>query len=436
MIVPSIDIMNGEAVQLRHGKEVVLTAGDPRPIARKFGRVGEIAVIDLDAAMNVGSNAQFIRELCSMARCRVGGGIRTPQQAKEWLNAGACRVILGTAANPETLSALPAERVIAALDGVHGKVVVDGWRRQTGQGVIDQIRRLHDHVGGFLVTFVEREGALGGTDMDAAKAIREAAGTKPVTVAGGITTCDEIRALDEMGVDAQVGMALYTERITLANSVACLLHSDRPDGLWPTVVVDEQGGALGLAYSSLQSLHEAIESGTGVYQSRTRGLWKKGQTSGDCQQLIRIDLDCDRDCLRFMVRQSGTGFCHRGTRTCWGAGTGILALEQRLQSRLREGSKSSYTSQLARDPELLRGKLMEEAAELAEAAQTSDEQHVVHEAADLLYFLTTALLKGGGTYGQVLQELDRRALAVTHRHGKVKPPASSPGKPSSAEKQT
>ena len=132
MIVPSIDLMDGQTVQLVGGKTKVLEAGDPRPIAEKFRLAGEIAVIDLDAALSRGSNAALIKGLLPHARCRVGGGIRSVQAAMDWLDAGAVSVILGTMAKPEILRELPRERVIAALDAVDGQVVVEGWTQGTG----------------------------------------------------------------------------------------------------------------------------------------------------------------------------------------------------------------------------------------------------------------------------------------------------------------
>src|ERR671910_2505805 len=172
-----------------------------------------------------------------------------------------------------------------ALDARHGEVVVEGWQKRTGQGVLERIAALQALVGGFLVTFVEREGRLQGTDLDFAKEIRAAAGDATVTIAGGITTAEEVALLDRLGCDAQVGMALYAGRLELAEAFAAPLKSDRPDGLWPTVVVDERGIALGLCYSDLESLRAALERGQGVYRSRSRGLWIKGATSGATQEL-------------------------------------------------------------------------------------------------------------------------------------------------------
>ena len=422
MIVPSIDLMNGHAVQLVGGREKVLDAGDPRPIAERFGRAGEIAVIDLDAALGQGSNADLIHELLRLAPCRVGGGIRDADTAREWLDAGAAKVILGTRAVPEVLRALPPGRVIAALDAEHGEVVVEGWRTKTGASIESRMAELGGLVGGFLVTFVEREGRLEGGDQARAEVLVKGAGEARVTIAGGITTAGEIAALDRIGADAQVGMALYTEKLSLGEALAAPLTSDRADGLWPTVAVDEHGIALGLAWSDLESLSAALDTGRGVYHSRSRGLWVKGETSGATQELLQVDLDCDRDALRFTVRQNDPGFCHLDTRTCWGEDAGLAALARKLAGRLGAAPAGSYTRRLLDDPALLRAKLAEEAGELA-AAEGSDA--VAHEAADLIYFTLVALARAGVPLAEVADELDRRALKLTRRPGDAKPDPSS-----------
>ena len=418
MIIPSIDLQGGSTVQLIGGDERALDAGDPRPIARRFGIAGEIAVVDLDAAMGEGSNSDVIRELVGIAPCRVGGGIRDAASAIRWLDAGATRVVLGTGATPDVLRELPPDRVIAALDARDGEVVVEGWRARTGESILERMRRLKGLVGGFLVTFVEREGRLGGTRLDLVPELVRTAGGARVTIAGGVTTPEDVAALDAMGADAQVGMALYTGRMDLADAVAAPLVSDRPDGLWPTVVVDELGVALGLAYSSRESIREAIRLQSGVYQSRSRGLWVKGKTSGGTQELLRVDLDCDRDALRFTVRQAGTGFCHRDTRSCWGDASGIAALLPRIASAVARAAPGSYSARLTADSGLLASKLREEASELA-AARGSDE--VAHEAADLLYFAAVAMERAGVGMADVGRVLDRRALRITRRRGDAKP---------------
>ena len=210
----------------------------------------------------------------------------------------------------------------------------------------------------------------------------------------------------------------------LTDAIAAMLRSDRDDHLWPTVVVDELGVALGLTYSSIQSLRSAMDERRGVYWSRSRGaLWRKGETSGDIQELIRIDLDCDRDALRFTVRQHGSGFCHLNTRTCWGDTSGLARLEDRLGSQATAEDPGSYTARLQREPTLLAAKIREEAAELVNATERAD---IVHEAADVLYFTLVKLAQCGIRLAEVGRELDRRALRVMRRRGDAKlPPAAA-----------
>ncbi len=416
MIIPSIDIEQGRAVQLIGGEKLAIDAGDPHPIAQRFGIVGEVALIDLDAARGIGSSQALLEELLPHASFRVGGGIRSYKQAVRWLDLGATKIILGTAASPELLQKLPRNRTIVALDARNGEVVVDGWQRGTGSNIEVRMQELSPYTGGFLVTLVEREGQMKGTDFPKAKELLAACGEAKLTIAGGISTPEEVAELDKLGIDAQVGMALYTGKLDLADVYAALLHSDRPDGLWPTVVTDESGIALGLAYSNLESIRVAIAERRGIYYSRTRGLWRKGESSGNIQELIRIELDCDRDTLRFMVRQHGPGFCHLGTDTCWGNVNGLSALEQRIAKRAIGSMPGSYTRKLLESGEFLSAKLIEEANELA--AANGDE--AVYEAADVLYFTLVAMQKQGVSLTEVERELDRRALKITRRPGLAK----------------
>jgi phosphoribosyl-ATP pyrophosphohydrolase/phosphoribosyl-AMP cyclohydrolase len=419
MLVGSIDLQSGRTVQLVGGEALAIDAGDPSPIAARFARAGELAVIDLDAALGTGHNAPLVEDLCARFDVRVGGGIRDEATARRWLDLGARRIILGTAATPELLRRLPRDRLIAALDARDGEVVTHGWRTRTGASVADRMAELREHVSGFLVTFVEREGRLGGTAMDRVQPLLAAAGDARVTIAGGVTTAAEIAELDRLGADAQVGMALYSGRLGLAEAFTAPLRSDRPDGLWPTVVTDERGAALGLVYSNLESVRHALETGRGTWWSRSRdALWVKGETSGATQELVRFDVDCDRDALRAVVRQAPPGFCHLDTATCWGPSTGLDALLSTLRARLADAPPGSYTRRLLDDPALLRAKLVEEAGELADAV---DPTHVTAEAADLLYFALVALARAGGDLSAVERTLDRRARKTTRRPGDAKP---------------
>lgn len=401
-------------MQLIGGEEQALDAGDPALVLENFALVGEVAVVDIDAARGEGDNSGLIEDLCRMAPIRVGGGIRTVARAREWLDAGAEKVIIGTAAEESLLTELPPERVIVALDARHGEVVTHGWRQGSGRRLLDSVRRFRDLCGGFLVTFVEREGRMEGTDVEMAASVVEEAGDAAVTIAGGITTAEEIAGLDDIGADAQVGMALYTGRLGLAEAFAAPLTSDRQDGLWPTVVTDGHGTALGLVYSSAESLKQAIETRRGVYQSRSRGLWVKGETSGATQELVAVTADCDRDSLRFTVRQEGP-FCHLGRRTCWGEDRGLARLERRLGDIAARRPEGSNTVRLLDEPALLDAKLHEELEEML-----APDADVAAEIADLLYFTLVKSVAAGIKLAEVEDLLDMREKRVSRRAMRAK----------------
>lgn len=412
MIVPSIDLMNGRAVQLEGGRGPALASADPIQKMKEFSPVGEVAVIDLDAALGVGSNAELVEKLCKLGRVRVGGGIRDVATARRWLDNGADRVIIGTSASETLLAGLPRERVIVSIDSRHDAVLSHGWQQETGTRLSDSIRRFSGICGGLLITFVEREGRLSGTDLRRARDVVALAGETPVTIAGGITSAAEIAALDEIGADAQVGMALYTGQLDLAEALTAPMKSERADGLWPTVVTDGHGVALGMAWSSVTSVRAALSSGRGVYHSRSRGIWVKGETSGAGQRLHSIDVDCDRDTLRFVVDQDDPGFCHLGHRTCWGEDRGIPRLSRRIHAIATEVPQDSNTTRLLREPSLLASKLVEEASELA---VSSGSEEVSWEAADLLYFVLVKAVSAGVSLEEIAQILDSRELVVSKR---------------------
>ena len=338
--------MNGKAVQLRRGEEHILDGGDPFERLEEMAVVGEVAVVDLDAALGLGSNTEIIREMARRAPCRIGGGIRDLDTARQWLDAGASRIVVGTAATADFCTALPRQRVIAAVDCKHGSVVVEGWRTRTGEDPIAKIRELRDVVGGFLLTQVEHEGCLAGFNSELVDRAIDAAGTARVTAAGGITTAEEIGQLARIGADAQIGMALYSGRLSLGGGFAATLekgldwkvNDSTSDALeiWPTVVCDESGSTLGLVWSTRESLAASINESRGIYWSRSRGeLWRKGDTSGCTQRLRNVTVDCDRDALRFVVSQAGA-FCHTGSHGCWPEKFSLASLERVIQQRRSE----------------------------------------------------------------------------------------------------
>ena len=422
MIVPSIDILGGKAVQLRGGRHPMIEVGDPEKLAETLSRAGEIAVVDLDAALGKGSSKELILKLVKRYACRVGGGIRSRELALEYLDAGARAVMIGTKASPEFLSGLPRDRLIAALDTNKGTIMVEGWTKATDQELFARIEALKPYVGGFLVTTIDREGEMNGFDFERAQAIVDAAKGSRVTFAGGASGgkegAEQIGRLDAMGADVQAGTAIATGALSLAAAFSAPLRTDRPDGLWPTAVCDEGGRFLGLVYSDEESLEASFASGRGVYKSRTRGLWVKGETSGNGQRLVRADLDCDRDCIRFTVRQEGRGFCHLDRRTCFDDGYGIEKLSRTVAARLKDAPEGSYTRRLFSDSGLLASKLREEADELAVTTNAAD---AAFEAADVIYFAMVKALREGASLADIENELERRSYKVQRRPGNAKP---------------
>jgi phosphoribosylformimino-5-aminoimidazole carboxamide ribotide isomerase len=221
MIIPCIDLMDGKVVQLVQGREKALEGAPPLEMLARFSAFPEIQVIDLDAALGRGANDAIVHDLAARARCRVGGGVRTPERVAELAALGAHRIIVGTAAftrtgvNHELLRTLPhRDRVAIALDSKHGRIVVKGWTEAIERTAEELIAELEPYCCGFLCTYVDKEGMMQGTDLDWFRRLR-ASTTKELTAAGGITTYDEIRALRDMDVHAALGMAVYTGRLDL-----------------------------------------------------------------------------------------------------------------------------------------------------------------------------------------------------------------------------
>jgi len=219
MLIPSIDLKDGAVVQLVQGERLAIMDADVFAWVRRFERFAKVQIIDLDAAMGAGDNLALVREIAARLRCRVGGGIRSIARARELLDAGAQQIIAGSAlftgGRPDLefagalADAVGVERVIAAVDSRAGHVVIHGWKTSLPLTAVEAVRALEPYCGEFLYTHVDAEGLMAGTDRDAILAVRKAT-SRRLTAAGGITTQQEIDDLDALGIDAVVGMALYT----------------------------------------------------------------------------------------------------------------------------------------------------------------------------------------------------------------------------------
>jgi len=219
VLIPSIDLQDGAVVQLVQGERLAIRDDDVDRWVRRFARFPKVQVIDLDAAMNKGDNLAIVRRIAGALACRVGGGIRTIDRACEVLASGARQVIVGSSlfkdGRPDVAfakalcDAVGRDRIIGAVDSRAGRVVIHGWKTALPMTAIEAVQALEPYCGEFLYTHVDSEGLMAGTNLDAIRAVRDATSAR-LTAAGGITTRDEIDTLDGWGIDAVVGMAIYT----------------------------------------------------------------------------------------------------------------------------------------------------------------------------------------------------------------------------------
>lgn len=226
MIFPSIDLMNGKVVQLVQGKREnkKIEIDDVLGLARKFSKY-DIQLIDLDAAMGTGDNLRIVKVLCRQFKCRVGGGIRTLERAKEIVRAGAKKIIIGSAIfkdgkiNLLFLKQLNKfigkDKIIIAIDSKEGKIVIKGWKESTGKDPLKIVKELEPYCSEFLYTYVDKEGMMQGTDFSTLRKLKQITSNE-ITAAGGIASMDEINRLERLNVNSVLGMALYRGKIKLS----------------------------------------------------------------------------------------------------------------------------------------------------------------------------------------------------------------------------
>ncbi|OJT04150.1 Histidine biosynthesis trifunctional protein [Trametes pubescens] len=324
------------------------------------------------------------------------------------LDQGADKVILPLTLAKDIIGTVPAERLLLLLDVANVSAVSDKIRSGVSGVLIKTPSVDVDFIGSVSRFFAGSSVhvlPVSPSEPPSRSTIRGLAGAGTVLVIP--TTLLTLSPTD-------------AKQLNVADAFLANITSDRPDGLFPTVVSSHLEGerTLGLVYSSIESVRESIATGKGVYQSRKHGLWRKGETSGATQDVVRIRLDCDSDALEFSVVQHGAGFCHLDRPSCFGETSGLSALERTLQSRLESAPQGSYTRRLFSDPELLSSKIMEEADELCRA-ETKEE--VAFEAADLLYFALTRCVAAGVGIADIERSLDTKAKKISRRAGNTKP---------------
>ncbi len=399
--------MDGKAVQLKQGQDKVLEREDVFGLLEEFSLYGEVAIIDLDAALGKGSNKELIKELLKRRPCRVGGGIRDLDTAREYIKAGASKIIIGTQCREEWVKQIDPRFLIFAIDAKGDYWATRGWQATENITVLDLIPEIQASCSEFLYTQVEKEGMLGGIDTDRIEGILETSKV-PVTIAGGITDLDDIKWFSKRGANGQIGMSIYTGKLTLDDCFLAQVDFDKLP-MMPTIAQDaDTGKVLMMAYSNEESLRSALKNRCGTYWSRSRNeLWEKGLTSGHTQELVSVDVDCDGDTLLFQVRQTGSA-CHFDRYSCFVRQQpefDLKTLQNLLQKRMDELPENSFTTKLFKSAEFRAEKIREEAEELIEA---KDYEDVRWEAADLVFFALVDALAKGVSLERIEQELGGR----------------------------
>ena len=428
MVISSIDLKDGHVVQLKNGKDLVLQRDDSDALIDEFNKYGEVAIIDLDAALRNTDekgntkNTELLKSLLRRGNVRVGGGIRDVKKARQLISLGAEKVIIGSAAwnasrkdgEPilntafldELVKAIGRQRIIISVDAINGKIAVKGWTETANISLIEGAREAEKYASELLFTCVEKEGCMQGTDMGMVKELRNAVKCR-VVAAGGVNSLEQIVELERMGCDVQLGMALYTGVVSLKDSFIECLDWEKTDGMIPVIAQSEAGEVLMMGYANKEAFERTFKDGKLTFFSRTRkALWTKGETSGHFLQLVKLRADCDRDTVLATVIPHG-GACHTGSWTCFtsepDAKSNMERLYATIADRFANPKPGSYTATL--NDKRVREKVMEEAEELTEA-EGKDE--VVWEAADLLYFVSVLMYKEGVSWKDVYNELDKR----------------------------
>lgn len=428
MVISSIDLKGGHVVQLKNGKDLVLQRDDADSLISEFNKYGEVAVIDLDAALGNTdekgntANTELLKSLLRKGNVRVGGGIRTVKKARELVSLGAEKVIVGSAAwnldrknggsilNTEFLdelaSSIGKQRIIISVDAINGKIAIKGWTETADISLIEGAREAEKYASELLFTCVEKEGCMQGTDMEMVKQLRDSVKCR-VVAAGGVNSLEQIVQLEKLHCDVQLGMALYTGAVNLKESFINCIDWEKTNGMVPVIAQSPAGEVLMMGYSNKEALEKTFEIGKLTFFSRTRNtLWTKGETSGHCLELVKLRADCDRDTILATVIPHG-GVCHTGSFNCFSSEADEKSSMERLYGTIAERFANpcpgSYTATL--NDKRVREKILEEAEELTEAEEKDE---VIWEAADLLYFASVLMYKEGVTWQDVYNELDRR----------------------------
>ena len=347
ILLPAIDLHQGQCVRLLRGDydTAQVVAADPVETARAFEEQGAgwLHVVDLDGAKEgAPKNAELIAQVVERTglQVEVGGGIRNMATVDRYLELGAARVILGSAAlrNPQFVAEAVkryGKRVAVGIDALGGKVAAEGWLEQSQVDYLELARRMEDLGVQYLIcTDISQDGTLAGPNLTMLDQLNQAVSCH-VVASGGVSSLLDIVNLYDLGLyGAIAGKALYTGALDLRAAIAACrriggekgagLSEDeldlyfRKSDLIPAIIQDDDTGeVLMLAYMNRESFRKSLETGTTWFYSRSRrALWNKGETSGHTQTIVGVWADCDDDTLLLRVKQKGAA-CHTGSHSCF-----------------------------------------------------------------------------------------------------------------------
>ena len=347
ILLPAIDLHQGQCVRLLRGDydTAQVVAADPVETARAFEEQGAgwLHVVDLDGAKEgAPKNAELIAQVVERTglQVEVGGGIRNMATVDRYLELGAARVILGSAAlrDPQFVAEAVkryGKRVAVGIDALGGKVAAEGWLEQSQVDYLELARRMEDLGVQYLIcTDISQDGTLAGPNLTMLDQLNQAVSCH-VVASGGVSSLLDIVNLYDLGLyGAIAGKALYTGALDLRAAIAAChriggekgagLSEDeldlyfRKSDLIPAIIQDDDTGeVLMLAYMNRESFRKSLETGTTWFYSRSRrALWNKGETSGHTQTIVGVWADCDDDTLLLRVKQKGAA-CHTGSHSCF-----------------------------------------------------------------------------------------------------------------------
>ncbi|AYV84975.1 MAG: bifunctional phosphoribosyl-AMP cyclohydrolase/phosphoribosyl-ATP pyrophosphatase protein [Satyrvirus sp.] len=420
--IPTIDISKGNAVLVKNGKIYKILSPKPVEKAEFISINGDYQIVDIDAAKNDGNNKELIKQIIRLYPGYVGGGIRNLDDAMEYLNFSAKRVIISTGICQQLINSIPKNRLIVAFDIDEEYCVYTNGRTTKHEKKFFEI--LDEYITSIemiTITFHHTEGTCTGIPVEQVKEIMNYIKDYQIRiiVAGGIKSIDDIEQIFNLGAVPQFGSAFWNGKFTLGDIFECIakrnnkfMYYDELQ-LIPTIVQSIDGDVLGLVYSTPESLKLSCDTRIAIFFSRERKkLWTKGSTSGNYHKVHNISFDCECSSVRMIV--DGNLFCHLNRKSCFGhfdpSRSNLKNFFKHIVENISKGFEESYTATLLNDGSKLNSKILEETEELI-CAKGNDE--IIHETSDLLYFLIVFLHKYNVDIVDVEKELIRRQYRIS-----------------------